>query len=181
MPIVPDDKDWTWVLEQRCPECGFESSGLPADKIAPSISENAREWTSILGHDQELLRKRALEGRWSPLEYGCRVRDVFRLFDERLNLMLTIEHPQFQNWDQDRTAVEDDYPAQNPTAVAAQLSEAAGTIAPRFAGVAGAAWQRPGSRSNGSEFTVETLGRYMVQRRRTPSPRRQHRSGATVS
>ena len=21
--ITPDVKDWTWVLEQRCPECGF--------------------------------------------------------------------------------------------------------------------------------------------------------------
>ena len=23
-PIAPDTKDWTWVLEQPCAECGFE-------------------------------------------------------------------------------------------------------------------------------------------------------------
>ena len=22
MPIEPDTKDWTWVLHERCPECG---------------------------------------------------------------------------------------------------------------------------------------------------------------
>ncbi|WP_458689292.1 hypothetical protein [Nocardia tengchongensis] len=25
MPIVPDAKDWTWVLERTCAECGFDS------------------------------------------------------------------------------------------------------------------------------------------------------------
>jgi hypothetical protein len=26
MPITPDTKDWTWVVEERCPECGFGRS-----------------------------------------------------------------------------------------------------------------------------------------------------------
>ena len=25
MSITPDTKDWTWVLERPCPECGFEA------------------------------------------------------------------------------------------------------------------------------------------------------------
>ena len=24
--IEPDTKDWTWVLDRPCPECGFEAS-----------------------------------------------------------------------------------------------------------------------------------------------------------
>ena len=24
--ITPDTKDWTWVLERPCPECGFEAA-----------------------------------------------------------------------------------------------------------------------------------------------------------
>jgi len=24
MPIMPDTKDWTWVLRRACPECGFD-------------------------------------------------------------------------------------------------------------------------------------------------------------
>ena len=27
MPVVPDTKDWTWVLQRRCPECGSRSDG----------------------------------------------------------------------------------------------------------------------------------------------------------
>ena len=34
MTIVPDTKDWTWVLERRCPECGFDTSGFPAEVAA---------------------------------------------------------------------------------------------------------------------------------------------------
>ena len=26
MSITPDTKDWTWVLERPCPECGFEAA-----------------------------------------------------------------------------------------------------------------------------------------------------------
>jgi hypothetical protein len=25
MTIVPDTKDWTWVLRRPCPECGFDT------------------------------------------------------------------------------------------------------------------------------------------------------------
>jgi hypothetical protein len=35
-------------------------------------------------------------------------------------------------------------------------------VAADFDGVEGAAWERRGSRSNGSVFTVASLGRYMV-------------------
>jgi hypothetical protein len=162
MATVPDDKDWTWVLERRCPECGFEPSTLPRDQIGPVIRSSARDWVEILTAAPERLGRRTRDDRWSPLEYGCHVRDVFRLFDERLNLMVTIDDPRFDNWDQDLTAVEDHYEAQDPAAVADQLSEAARAVAGDFEGVEGLAWERPGTRSNGSIFTVETLGRYMV-------------------
>ena len=31
MPITPDTKDWTWVMERPCPDCGFD---LLADDYA---------------------------------------------------------------------------------------------------------------------------------------------------
>ena len=116
MAIIPDNKDWTWVLEQRCPECGFVSVELPRDQIAPMIRANAQEWIDILADDPVQLRRRARDDRWSRLEYACHVRDVFRIVDERLNLMLTSDDPTYQNWDQDRTAVEDHYGDQDPRA-----------------------------------------------------------------
>ncbi|MGD0944211.1 MAG: DinB family protein [Acidimicrobiales bacterium] len=162
MAIIPDDKDWTWVLERACPECGFESSALPRDQIAPMIRTNAQAWVDILAGEPDQLRLRVRADRWSPLEYACHVRDVFRTFDDRLTLMLTQDNPLYQNWDQDRTAVEDHYEDQDPTPVAAELCEAADTLAGHFGRVEGAAWARRGTRSDEASFTVESLGRYMV-------------------
>jgi hypothetical protein len=162
MAIVADEKDWTWVLERRCPECGFVASEVPSDEIAPITRANARAWARILSGDPEWLRRRPRADRWSPLEYSCHVRDVFRVMDERLNLMLSLDNPLFQNWDQDSTALEDHYEEQDPGQVAVELTAAAEKMAAGLEGVEGAAWQRPGVRSNGAHFTVETLGRYML-------------------
>jgi len=90
------------------------------------------------------------------------VRDVLRLYDERLALMLAEDDPDFANWDQDATAVEDRYNEQDPTRVAAEIAEAAEPLAARFDSVAGDAWERTGNRSDGVRFTVDTFARYFV-------------------
>ncbi|HMO11754.1 MAG TPA: DinB family protein [Actinotalea sp.] len=99
---------------------------------------------------------------WSPLEYACHVRDVYRVFGERLTLMLEQDSPTFDSWDQDATAVADRYGEQEPAAVTAQLVSAGTAMATRFAEVAGTEWERAGVRSNGSRFTVLTLGQYFL-------------------
>jgi hypothetical protein len=99
---------------------------------------------------------------WSPLEYGCHVRDVCVLFGQRLQLMLTQDDPVFANWDQDQTALERRYWEQRPAAVAAELIAAADTVAAGFAAVHADQWDRPGRRSNGSVFTVDTFARYFL-------------------
>lgn len=162
MAILPDNKDWTWVLERRCPECGFVASEVQRGQIAPRIRANAETWVGILADDPERLGRRAHDDRWSPLEYACHVRDVFRVVDKRLNLMLTLDDPTYQNWDQDRTAVEDHYENQDPKSVATELSQAAATLASDFDTVEGATWERPGTRSDGARFTVQTIGQYAL-------------------
>ena len=77
-------------------------------------------------------RTRPEPGKWSPLEYACHVRDVLRLYDQRLELMLSQDDPLFPNWDQDETAVADRYAEQDPAEVAAALRQAALAIAGRF-------------------------------------------------
>jgi hypothetical protein len=162
MPIVPDTKDWTWVLERPCPECGFDASTLPREQVAPLVRANAQSWLPILAEPAESLRRRTRDDRWSTLEYGCHVRDVFRLYEARLQLMLTLDGPTYPNWDQDQTARDDRYNDQDPTQVAAELETAAGMLAATFDAIAGALWERTGLRSDGAHFTVETFGRYMI-------------------
>jgi hypothetical protein len=158
--IVPDAKDWTWVLRRPCPECGFDTSSFAREEVTALILANAAAWPAWLAAPGAAQRPRP--DKWSALEYGCHVRDVHRLYTYRLGLMLTEDDPLFPNWDQDETALADHYDAQDPAAVATELAEAAETIASRFATVAGDQWSRPGRRSDGASFTVETFARYFV-------------------
>jgi hypothetical protein len=161
MTIVPDTKDWTWVLRRPCPECGFDTQGFAVQAVPEMIMVNAAAWQATLTGPGD-ARTRPVPGKWSAVEYGCHVRDVFRLFDQRLDLMLTEDDPLFPNWDQDATAVAERYAEQDPAEVAAALSDAGQAIASRFAGVTGGQWLRTGRRSDGASFTVETFARYFI-------------------
>ena len=160
MPITPDTKDWTWVLQRRCPECGFDAGAVELPQIPGLIADNTAGWAAVLArHD---VRQRPDEDTWSPLEYAAHVRDVHLLFARRLHCMLTQDDPLFENWDQDATAVEQRYGEQDPAAVADGLRAAAASAAAAFAAVAPQQYGRTGRRSDGSGFTVLTLGRYFI-------------------
>lgn len=162
MPIEPDTKDWTWVVERRCAECGFDASGITGEQVAELVRQNALAWREILLRDPAVLARRPSDDRWSSLEYACHVRDVFRLYDFRLHLMVDHDDPDFPNWDQDVAAVEERYNSQDPAAVSRDLQSAAAALADSFDDVEGDAWQRTGTRSDGARFTVDTFGRYMI-------------------
>jgi len=99
---------------------------------------------------------------WSPLEHACHVRDVFWLYDVRLQLMLAEDDPLFANWDQDETAVSERYADQDPAVVADELAAAAGRLAVSFEAVRGDQWERPCRRSDGAAFKVRSFARYLV-------------------
>jgi hypothetical protein len=160
--IVPDDKDWTWVLDRPCPQCGFAAGAFEVTDVGPMIRSNAAEFVAVLTGPAEALRRRPDPTTWSPLEYAAHVRDVYRLYLERLTMMLVEDDPLYANWDQDVTAVEDDYRGQNPVEVAVELVAAADAIADAFDRVAGGQWQRSGRRGDGAVFTVETFARYLI-------------------
>jgi hypothetical protein len=163
MAIVPDTKDWTWVLQRRCPECGYDAAGTTRAAVPRLLRDSAADWrAALLCRAAAELRARPREDRWSAAEYGCHVRDVFRIFDRRLVMMLEQDGPVFPNWDQDATAVADRYQDQDPGVVAGQLAEAAGRLAGRFGALTGAQWERTGTRSDGARFTVDSLARYLL-------------------
>ena len=169
MAIAPDHKDWTWVVDRPCPECGFDTSSFPREQVGTMVRENASAWVQQLEQRSERgdVAVRPAAGtpaeRWSPLEYACHVRDVFRLYETRLHLMLDEDDPLFQDWDQNVTAREDRYGEQDPATVAVELQEAADRLADSFDGVGvDAVWQRPGRRSDGASFTVESFARYFI-------------------
>jgi len=156
--IEPDTKDWTWVLDRPCPDCGYDAALVARDDLADLLHENTRGWYVMLADADFAVRP--AQHVWSRLEYACHVRDVHRIFADRVRLMLDEDEPTFESWDQDATAVEESYGEQDPSEVGTELVERAAEAAAVYASVADDQWQRKGRRSNGSEFTVESIGRY---------------------
>ncbi len=146
------------MIARPCDECGFDARNYPKEIIAQSVREDSAIWDQVLVRDD--AARRPDDNTWSTLEYGCHVRDVYRVFDQRLELMLTGDDPVFANWDQDETAVAERYDLQDPATVARELRDAARRFTDRIDSVTSDQWNRPGTRSNGSRFTVETLGLY---------------------
>jgi hypothetical protein len=115
MATTPDTKDWTWVLDRPCPECGFDSRTVAREDVAGLLRRNAAAWPAV--PEQPAAARRPRPDKWAPLE-------------------------------------------QDPAVVAAELTEAAGHLASAFEQVSD--WSRPGTRSDGAHFTIETLARYLV-------------------
>jgi hypothetical protein len=160
MAVERDTKDWTWVLERECHECGFNADAIGTEVLAERLRDGATRWSAVLSRED--VRLRPSEGQWSPLEYACHVRDVFVVFDGRLALMLDSDNPTFENWDQDEAALQGRYCDQDPVVVRDEMCASARQYADRVDTVGALDWERPGLRSNGSRFSVASLGRYSL-------------------
>lgn len=158
--IPPDTKDWTWVLERPCPDCGFDAPTVEFGSIAGHVRAMTPIWQERLGRAD--ARTRPIPQVWSPTEYVAHVRDVHRVFAGRFEQLLTQDDPLFADWDQDAAAIAGDYSSQSPEQVSRELASAAEEIASRLEEIGPDQFNRPGRRSNGSVFTVDSLGRYYL-------------------
>ena len=155
--MTPDTKDWTWVIERPCPECGYDARSVDRADIPAQIRATA---ATVAAHAHETQRPD--DSTWSPLEYACHVRDVCALYAARLDMMLTQDDPLYPNWDQDETAERERYGEQEPAAVADQVEAAGERVAAAFEAVGDDAWSRTGRRSDGASFTIDTFARYFL-------------------
>ena len=76
--------------------------------------------------------------------------------------MISLDGAQFENWDQDKTAIDQRYDLQDPETVAKEILEVSAQLAARFSQVRGPLWMHKGFRSDGSEFTIETFAQYLA-------------------
>ena len=160
MPIVKDTKNWTWVVDKPCPDCGFDVADYPDAAIPAAIRDNAAVWPTVLSRPD--VRVRPDDSTWSPLEYGAHVRDVLKVYTTRLGLMVDQDDPLFPNWDQDETAIAERYDEQDPSVIAGELGANAAVLAAAFEALSPEQLRRPGRRSDGAEFTISSLSKYMT-------------------
>ncbi len=178
MTITPDTKDWTWVLNRPCSECGFDAAAVAFEDIPRLTRDAGARMALVCARADATVRPD--ESTWSPLEYAAHVRDVCRIFRYRLGiavhgngeapkipafdseLQFCDGVPLLSNWDQDETAVQDSYATQEPTVVAGQVRDSANMIADFIAGVHQQDRTKAVLRSDGAQFTVVTLSQYFV-------------------
>lgn len=160
MATLKDDKDWTWVVERACAQCGFDPTTIPRDHLSARVREVAPAFAARLSRPDAADRPQ--EDVWSPLEYGAHVRDVAGLMGGRLEQILTVDDPVFPNWDQDEVAEEVGYRTQDPLTVSEQIRSALEDFADAVDAVPEDGWERPGHRTNGDRFTARTLVVYSL-------------------
>lgn len=137
------------LVPPHCPECGFEQTGITAPNASRSVRSLGPRFREALeprpGTDRGLLRRRPDAHTWSALEYAAHVRDLIALWGSTLHLVLTQEHPAVPRPAADlpdRTAAEQAYNEQDPSAVTEQLSANAERMARKIDGMAAESWDR---------------------------------------
>ncbi|MGW9197514.1 DinB family protein, partial [Micromonospora chersina] len=115
----------------RCDECLFVYSALGSGDLPQRLRDVAAQYPGALRGVPDPRRRPAPEV-WSPLEYACHVRDVFRVQRERLALALRVDEPEFHPMGRDELVISERYNAQDPQVVLADLAAAADGFAARF-------------------------------------------------
>jgi hypothetical protein len=109
----------------RCGECGFVYDLEGSSAAAGAIREGAERIAALVEGAGGDGRNRGEPDTWSPLEYGCHVRDVLLVQRERVLAALRVDTPQPEPMGRDERVVDDGYADQDPVAVARQLRDAA--------------------------------------------------------
>ncbi len=78
---------------ERCEVCGFAWDAIVPDEIAPGVQNSTRAIADLLVDHEARAPVRASPDRWSPVEYGCHVRDVLLNVRDRIVLALVEDDP----------------------------------------------------------------------------------------
>lgn len=158
-PARPDTRDWTFVIADGCPECGFRP-GLPPRTVAARLRASVPRWQEVLERPDVAVRPEP--DVWSPLEYAVHVLDITREFTTRVEQMRSEDTPTFRNWNGEEAAVAEDYNARDPESVASDYAIATARAAELFDSLGEDAWHRAGVRSDGMRFTIASLADYWL-------------------
>ncbi len=116
----------------HCDECGFTYDLATAPGAAQAIVGGADEVAQLLADGTADVAVRRHADLWSPLEYGCHVRDVLLVQRERVLLARLQDRPSFAPMGREERVDHDGYADQHPDDVARQLCDAAALVANVF-------------------------------------------------
>lgn len=128
-----------------CEECGYDVESLSRREILAVLPDLAGEHSRLLGSvPVEHLRLHTRPGSWSPVEYGCHVRDVLTVQRDRVLRAQAEQTPRFASMRRDERAVDERYNEQDPRTVGAAIAVAASELTSTLAALDEPGWQRTG-------------------------------------
>lgn len=125
-----------------CDECGFVYDEEQAELAGSAILETAMRLAEMLERHASVAAVRPDRGGWSPLEYGCHVRDVLTVQRERALHARRAEKPTVVPMGREERAEHDGYLDQDPVDVANQVVNAARLLSNVFARLETTGWDR---------------------------------------
>jgi len=159
---------WQWARAQtdRCPQCGHHPAAMERDVLGPVLVEQADAWRVFLSEaDEGYLRTIPGPGIFSPIQYGAHVRDIQRVYGDRIILMLQQDDPVFPQFNPDEDAW-NGYNALDRAELADELEAQARRLAGILEQLKPEDWERTMTRDGGSDgvyqFTVAGLANYAV-------------------
>jgi hypothetical protein len=126
----------------RCAECGFDYDLSRAFSAGDEIADGVSQVVLVLADPTRDVRHRGKPDTWSPLEYGCHLRDVLLVQRERVLAARRVDRPSFEPMGRDERVEHDGYSEQDPRDVGRQLSDAARLFANVLARMDGESWHR---------------------------------------
>lgn len=87
---------WQWhrIQMDPCPQCGDHPASLAPSTLGPLGVGRAEEWRDFLAQaDDGYLRTSPEFGVFSPIQYGAHVRDIIRVYTDRIELGLAQDSP----------------------------------------------------------------------------------------
>ena len=87
---------WTRIQQEACPQCGDNPSSRPPDDLGPLAVERAAKWREFLMRADSTFLRTNPEAEvfvFSPLQYGAHVRDMLKVYGDRMVLGLEQTNP----------------------------------------------------------------------------------------
>jgi len=112
-------------VTDHCGGCSFTYDLDQAPAAGADIRARVDEVVAILCDNNIDVRSRSRPEVWSPLEYGCHLRDVLLVQRERVLATRRVNRADCASMGREERVVHDGYSEQDPAAVARQLADAA--------------------------------------------------------
>jgi hypothetical protein len=112
--------------------------------------------------DPGIVKRRPPSGKWSIHEHACHLAFVHPLFFERLDLMLSQDHPVIRSYDPGRDDPADALLRVNLDEALARFERDRALLVERLRRLPGDAWRRTGRHDEYNSYSVATMFRHVV-------------------